>query len=176
MDWRRAATLMQWPYAIDSVKRHLADIEPDAELDRLAVAPDRLVTEFRLDLNGELQRLVGAFEQRENSIAGQVGDLAAVVADQRPEKLDRPGHMTSAAGLVLLHAPAERDHVGDHHGGALRLPLGADGRGSGDAIASPPDGQYRTRLSELGPRNEMLTRARKMGADILRELDREDGQ
>ena len=39
------------------VKRHFADIEPDAELDRLAIAPNRLIAKFRLDLNSELQRL-----------------------------------------------------------------------------------------------------------------------
>ena len=70
------------------VKRYFADIEPDAEFDRLAVSPDRLVAKFGLDLNGELQRLVGVVEQRENSVARQVGDPTAVVADQRAEKLN----------------------------------------------------------------------------------------
>ena len=71
------------------VKRHVADIEPDAELDQLAVAPDRLVAEFGLDLNRELQCRVGAVEQRQNSIAGDCGDLAAIVADQAAKKLNR---------------------------------------------------------------------------------------
>ena len=72
------------------VECHVADIEADAKLDRLAVAPNRLVAKFRLDLNGELQRLVGIVEQRENSIACEVGDLAAVVADQaRKSWIDR---------------------------------------------------------------------------------------
>src|SRR5271155_3082707 len=81
------------------VDGHFADIEPDTELDRFAVAPNGLVAKFSLDLNRELQRLVGSVEQGKNSIAGHVDDLAAIIADQRPEQLDRSGDLADAAGL-----------------------------------------------------------------------------
>ena len=121
--WRRAATLMQCPISDRFLQRHLADIEADAEFDRLAVAPDRLLAKLGLDLDREAQRLTGAVEQGENSIAGDVGDAAAVIANQVPEKLDRAGDLAGAADLVLLHTAAELDHVGDHDGGALSTPL-----------------------------------------------------
>ncbi len=123
MAWRRAATLMQCPIGDQFLQRHLADIQADAELDRLAVAPDRLVAKLGLDLDREPQRLPGAVEQGENSIAGDVGDAAAVIADQVPEKLDRAGDLVGAADLVLLHPSAELDHVGDHDGGAFSTPV-----------------------------------------------------
>jgi hypothetical protein len=59
------------------LQRHLADIEADPELDRLAVGPDRLVAKLGLDLDREAQRLRRAVEQGENSIPGDIGDMAA---------------------------------------------------------------------------------------------------
>ena len=100
------------------LQRHLADVQADPELDRLAVAPDRLLAKLGLDLDREPQRLPGALEQGENSIAGDVGDAAAVIANQVPEKLDRAGDLAGAPDLVMLHPSAELDHVGDHDGGA----------------------------------------------------------
>ena len=104
------------------LQRHLADVQADPELDRLAVAPDRLLAKLGLDLDREPQRLPGALEQGENSIAGDVGDAAAVIANQVPEKLDRAGDLAGAADLVMLHPSAELDHVGDHDGGARSRP------------------------------------------------------
>ena len=101
------------------VHRDLAEIEADAELDRLAVAPYRLVAELRLNLNCEPQRPVGAVEQRKNAVARDVGDMPAVVADQRLEKVDRPGGLNRIAGVVLLEALAVLDHIGEHDGGKL---------------------------------------------------------
>ena len=94
--------------------RDLAEIEPDAELDRLPIAPYRLVAKLRLDLDRELQRPVGAVEQGEDAVARDVNDLAAIIADQRLEKLDRPRSLDRVAGLVLFEALAVLDHVGEH--------------------------------------------------------------
>ena len=105
------------------VQRHLADVEADSELDRLAVAPNRLLAKFGLDLDGEAQRLPGAVEQSKNSIASDIGDTTAVIANQIPEQLNRTGDLIGAADFILLHPPAELDHVGDHHGGARSSPL-----------------------------------------------------
>jgi hypothetical protein len=107
------------------LQRHLADIEADAEFDRLAVAPDRLLAKLGLDLDREPQRLTGAVEQGQNSVAGDVGDPPAVIADQIPEQLNRAGDLVGATDLILLHAPAELDHVGDHDGGAFSTPVAA---------------------------------------------------
>ena len=87
---------------IRCVGGHFAEIEPDAKLNRVAVAPDRLVAKLRLDLDGEPQRPVGAVEQSEDAVAGDIGDTAAIVADQRLEKLDRSCGVVCVGRLVLL--------------------------------------------------------------------------
>ena len=104
--------------------RDLAEVEADPKLDRLAVTPGRLVAELRLNLNREPQRSVGAVEQCEDAVAGDVGDAAAIVADERLEKPDGPRGLNRVAGLVLLEALAVLDHIGEHHDGELVSALG----------------------------------------------------
>src|ERR1700685_177038 len=64
------------------IGRHFAKIKTDTKLDRVAVIPYGLVAKLRLNLDGESERPVGAVEQGEDSVAGDIGYTAPVVADQ----------------------------------------------------------------------------------------------
>ena len=98
-----------------AAEQHLADVDADAKRDRLvAVAlPHRLVAEFALDRDRELQRLGSAFEQGEDAVAGHVLDMTVVVADQRSDQPDRLGHPLIRPVFVLRHEPAVAVHVGE---------------------------------------------------------------
>ncbi len=67
-----------------------AKIKADTKLNRVAVIPYRLVAKLRLNLDGESERPVGAVEQGEDSVAGNIGDTAPIIPDHGLEKLDRP--------------------------------------------------------------------------------------
>ena len=120
------------------MKDHVANVEPDPELDRLSVAPHRLLAEFRLDLNGETKRPLGTIEQRNDPVPGDVGDLAAVIADQRSEELQRSRHLAGAARLVEFHSATELDHVRKQHGRAPRGRLGPAGSSRWFRSCHPP--------------------------------------
>src|SRR5580692_12851563 len=93
------------------IGRHLAEIKADTKLNRVAVIPYRLVAKLRLDLDGESERPVGAVEQGEDSVAGNIGDAAPIVADQGLEKLDRSLGVTGVGRLVLLNMLAIAHHL-----------------------------------------------------------------
>ena len=66
-----------------AAEQYLADIDADAKRDRLVVGvPHGVVTKLALNGHREVQRLSRAFEQSKNTIAGDVLDPAAIIADQ----------------------------------------------------------------------------------------------
>ncbi len=67
-----------------------------------------------MNLDRKSEGPIGAVEQGEDAVARDVNDLAAIIADQRLEKLDRLRGLDRVAGLVLFEALAVLDHVGEH--------------------------------------------------------------
>ena len=126
-----------------AAEQHLAEVDADAKRDRLVVValPHRLVAEFALDRDRELQRLSGAFEQGEDAVAGHVLDVTVVVADQRADQPDRLGHPLIRAVFVLRHEPAVAVHVGEQDRRMLATRRGerrfGHGRGFSRALRQP---------------------------------------
>ena len=135
------------------MKDDLSDIEPDAELDRLPVAPHRLFAKFRLDLNGETKRHLGIVEQRDDPVPGDIGHSAAVIADQRAEELQRSRHLAGAARFVELHPSAELDHVGKQHGSASGGRVGRTWNSRWFRRYHPPQRRLRVRWTTLPKRS-----------------------
>ena len=103
----------------------LAEVGRDAELDRFAVLPPGLLAELRLHLDREADRLLGAFEQGQDAVPGDLDDAAAVEADEGFEQVDRSGRVVGVPDLVLFDPTAVAHHVRHQDGGQLAPALTA---------------------------------------------------
>ena len=106
---------------------HVAEADPDPELDTIAGRPRLLVPEHRLlHFHGCLHRFRGARELDQGTVAHQLDDPAAVVRqDGLDDRLAERLEPSERTGLVLLDQPRVADDVGGQDGGEPALDAGS---------------------------------------------------